>query len=95
MLFISFMKAKPNSGVMERTKRRLDWTYPEGIHVIGEYWLATRDPEVVLVSEAEDALTVIDAINKWDDMFDVTVIPAITADVGMARAREELLVALA
>ena len=95
MLFVSFMKAKPNSGVMERTKRRLDWKYPEGIRVIGEYWLATRDPEVVLVSEAEDALTVIGAINQWDDMFDVTVIPAITADVGIARAREEMLVALA
>jgi hypothetical protein len=88
MLFVSFMKAKPNSSVEERTKRRLEWQYPEGMDVIAEYWLAGTNPDVVIVSECDDALTVVNAIFQWADLFDTTVTPAITSEAGLELARE-------
>jgi hypothetical protein len=88
MLFVSFMKAKPDSSVEERTARRLEWQYPEGMRVIGEYWLAGKEPDVIIVSECDDALTVMNAIFQWADLFDTTVIPAITSEAGLELARE-------
>jgi hypothetical protein len=88
MLFVSLMKAKPESSLEERTKRRLEWDYPEGMRVIGEYWLAGKEPDVIIVSECDDALTVISAIFQWADLFDTTVVPAITGEAGLELARQ-------
>ena len=95
MLFVSLMKSKPGSTIADRTKRRLDWTYPQGMRVLAEYWLAGANPEVVLVSESDDASTIYTAVRQWADMFEITVTPAITADVGLAQARELYALALA
>ncbi len=95
MLFVSFMTPKPPSTSNERTKRRLDWKYPEQMRVIAEYWLADEHPQVVLISEGDDAATMIQAINQWDDMFDIKVVPAIHAEAGLAGAREMFSAAVA
>ena len=95
MLFVALMKAKAGSTILSRTERRLDWAYPEGAKVIGEYWLTTDDPNVVTVVEANDVGLVFDAIRQWDDVFDIEVYPAVTAEFGIARARQQFAAALA
>ncbi|MBI5947518.1 MAG: DUF3303 family protein [Chloroflexi bacterium] len=95
MLFFTFMTPKANSTVAQRTARRMEWIYPEGIHVLGEYWLANHDPEVVLITETDDAVTMIQALTQWEDLFDAKVVPAITVEAGLEKAREMFAAAVA
>ena len=95
MLFLTFMTPKATSTVAERTRRRMEWIYPEGVRVLGEYWLANRDPEIVIATGADDALTIINAISQWDDLFDVKVVPAITVEAGLTNARKMFAAAVA
>ena len=95
MLCITLMKAKPNSSMLQRRQRRLDWHYPEGMKALGEYWLTTSDPAVVFISEVDDAGIIRQAMAHWDDLFEYSVFPAVTAEQGLAQARRELTTARA
>ncbi len=90
MLCITLMKAKPNTSMLQRRERRLDWRYPEGMRVLGEYWLATSDPSVISIAEADDAGVIRQAMAHWDDLFEYSVFPAVTAEQGIAEARRQL-----
>lgn len=90
MLFVTLMKGKPGSTIRDRTLRRLEWTYPEGMRPLHEYWVASGDPEVVLICEAESPTVLIHAISQWDDVFEFRVFPAVTSEEGIAHARQEL-----
>jgi hypothetical protein len=48
----------------------------EGIDLIGEYWLQTPDPKVLIVFSAESDAPILELASEWDDVFDVTVVPA-------------------
>lgn len=89
MLCITLMKPKANSSIRQRRERRLEWHYPEGMKVLGEYWLATTDPAVISIAEADDAAVIRKAMEHWDDVFDYSVFPAVTAEQGLAAARRE------
>lgn len=82
MLFVTLLK--PSGGTpQERAARRLQWQYPEGLRPVAEYWLQTTDPAVIAVYEA-DSVAPIMAVNiEWSDLFDITVVPAVTADEGL------------
>ncbi len=95
MLCITLMKAKPNTSMLQRRERRLDWQYPEGMKVLGEYWLATSDPSVISIAEAADAGVIRQAMAHWDDLFEYSVFPAVTAEQGIAEARRQLATARA
>lgn len=95
MLFVTLMKAKTNSTFRGRMPRRLEWRFPEGMKVIGEYWLPGNDPTVVVISEGENPEVIFQAVSQWDDLFDFTVSPAVTAEEGIAMARRELAAARA
>lgn len=95
MLFVSLMTAKPGATAAARRARRLEWKYPEGMRVVAEYWLATEDPRVVLVSEADDPAVIFQAIGDWDDVFTIDVFPAVTAEEGIASARRAASIAKA
>ena len=95
MLCITLMKPKPNSSIVQRRERRLQWQYPEGMKVLAEYWLATSDPAVITIAEADDAGVIRKAMEQWDDVFDYNVFPAITAEQGLAAARREFATARA
>lgn len=89
MIFVTLCKAKSGTQV-ERTARRLDYQYPEGMRVLGEWWLQTPDPEVVLVTEADGPAAMLAARSAWDDFFDITIFPAVAAEEGMAIARQAM-----
>jgi hypothetical protein len=87
MLFVSLLRTSAGTP-QETAARRLKWQYPEGVRVVAEYWLQTSDPAVIAVFEA-DSVAPIMAINvEWGDIFDITVVPAITAEEGLALLRQ-------
>jgi hypothetical protein len=70
--------------------RRFDYHYPEDMTIVGEYWLATDDPCVILVVEADSMAPLMAAVADWDDVFQITIVPAVTAEDGMRFAKERL-----
>ena len=86
MLFVALGKGRAGT-VQERTARRLEWQYPEGAHVGAEYWLQTQDPNVITVFEADSIAPIMASTSPWDDVFDFTIVPAVSAEDGMEIAR--------
>jgi len=87
MLFVSLLKVK--SGTMkERIPRRVGWQYPDGMRMVAEYWLQTSDPAVITVAEADSVAPIMAAVAQWDDVFDITVVPAVTAEEGLQLAQQ-------
>ena len=87
MLFVALMKVKAGTEE-ERMMRRLQWESPEGFKVVAEYWLHTHDPQVVVVFESESFVPIAQMTSAWDDVFDITVIPAITAEDGLEMGKQ-------
>jgi hypothetical protein len=87
MLFVAMLT--PSAGTaQERLTRRLQWKYPEGIRVVAEYWLQTPDPSVIAVFEADAVAPIMAATTPWDDLADITVVPAVTAEEGLRLAQQ-------
>jgi len=73
---------------MERVARRVQYQHPEGVRTIAEYWLQTDDPHVVAIFEADSIAPIMAMTAEWGDMFDITVVPAITAEEGIELAKQ-------
>lgn len=53
-----------------------------GIEIIGEYWLQSIDPRIILIFEADENGPVLELASEWESHFDVTVVPAVNvADI--------------
>jgi hypothetical protein len=89
MLFVTLCKEKAGTA-RERSVRRLEWHHPPGYKVIAEYWLQTPDPRVIVITECDDIAPIMRSTSEWDDVFEMTVVPAATAEVGMQLAREAM-----
>jgi len=87
MLFVTLLKVRSGT-IRERMVRRVDWKYPDGMRLVAEYWLQTPDPNVITVAEADSVGPIMAAVAQWDDVFDVTVIPAVTAEEGLQLAQQ-------
>jgi hypothetical protein len=87
MLFVAVLK--PIAGTpMERVARRAQWQYPEGLKPIAEYWLQATDPHVVAIYEAESVAPILAVTAAWGDVFEYTVVPAVTAEEGLQLAQQ-------
>ena len=86
MLFVALCKAKATSTAKERIARRVNWT--PGGQAVAEYWLQTNDPAVITITETDDVGSIMRAMVEWDDVFDITVFPAIAAEQGLQVASE-------
>jgi len=87
MLFVALLKPKAGTP-QERIARRLKWQYPAGVRPIAEYWLQASDPDVVGVFEADSIAPIMAITVEWGDVFDITVVPAITAEEGLTLAQQ-------
>ena len=87
MLFVELLKAKSGTPE-ERIARRVKWQYPEGIRPIAEYWLPTPDPAAIVIFETDNEDLIFQASIQWGDIFDITVIPAITGEKGLQLAQQ-------
>lgn len=93
MLFISILTAKPGLAPeqsQEGLRRRLQWTPPEGIKILGEYWLQGAPGRVIAISEASSPGPIMMVNAAWGDIFDIEVIPAVTAEEGLKLAEPML-----
>jgi hypothetical protein len=63
--------------------RRAQWKYPEGVDTVAEYWPAADDPAVVSIFRTQDYAALMEIGFTWGDMFDITTLPAISADDGL------------
>jgi len=85
MLFVTIGMERAST-TKARVARRAQWKYPAGVKVIGEYWLLRPDPVLVLISEADSPEPIMSALADWDDLMDLTVTPAMTAEQGLKAA---------
>ena len=88
MLFVTLGRPKQGSTMKQRLARRMDWKYPSGVKILGEYWLELADPTLLVVLETDDPGALMAARVAWDDHFDFTTVPAISADEGLEYARK-------
>jgi hypothetical protein len=90
MMFVALLKTRGNNTFQEGVARRMQWDYPEGVRVLGEYWLETESPRVVSIMEA-DGMDAFGQIRMhWNDMFEIEVFPAVTGEQGMEMARQAM-----
>jgi len=82
MLFVALAKVRSGTDA-ERTARRLQYQFPQGLRVVAEYWLQHTDPNVIVIAEADDIAPIMAATAAWDDVYSFTVVPAVTAQQGM------------
>jgi len=86
MEFVALLKFRPSVPAAERDAalmRRAGWQYPDGLKVIAEYWPLSGEYQVVTVFSAETVAPIMEIEFEWDDVFDMTVTPAVSADEGL------------
>jgi hypothetical protein len=86
MEFVALLKFRPSVPAAERDAalmRRAGWQYPDGIKMIAEYWPLSGEYQVVTVFSAETIAPIMEIEFEWDDVFDMTVTPAVSADEGL------------
>jgi hypothetical protein len=87
MLFVAFLKMRAGSP-QENTARRVQWQYPEGVNVIGEYWPMSADVAVVSIFETESNAPMMAVNAAWGDVFEIDMHPAVTAEEGLELFRQ-------
>jgi Domain of unknown function (DUF3303) len=89
LLFAMVLKAYPET-LYRRTIRRLYWEYPEGLKVVGEYWLEADDPSAIVLVETESMEALTGCIVAWEDLMDIEIFPALTAEEGLEALRQKM-----
>lgn len=89
-MFVMLLENRGNATFQEGVARRLQWEYPEGTKVLGEYWLETEHPRVISIVEAQ-SMDVFGQIRMdWGDVFEIRAFPAVSAEQGMEMARRAM-----
>ena len=86
MDYVALMTFRPATTPAERDAalaRRATFQYPGGIKVISEYWPMAASPQVVSIFSANDSADVMSLVFEWNDVFDITIHPAVSAEEGL------------
>ena len=67
-------------------QKRVEWKSPEGIKKVAEYWLQNNAPRVITIFEADNIAPIMASTAPWTEFFEITVVPAITAEEGLKLA---------
>ncbi len=70
--------------------RRALWKWPQGAKPVAEFWSFGNSPLVYSVFEANDVGAVWRMAADWDDVFDVSIVPVVTAEQGLQLGPEIL-----
>ena len=82
MLYVALMKIREGK-VKEALPKRLQWQIPEGMNLVAEYWLQTPDPFVIAAFETDSIAPMMQFEAEWDDIFAITIVPAVSAEEGL------------
>jgi hypothetical protein len=62
----------------------MEWQAPQvGAEAVAEYWLQTPDPACIAVFTADHIAQIWAATAGWDDVFEISIYPATTAQEGL------------
>jgi hypothetical protein len=84
--YVAFLKFRQGVTAMDRDAallRRASWQYPEGVKVITENWPLSAEYQVVTVFSADEFAPIMEIVFEWNDVFDISVHPAVSADEGL------------
>lgn len=86
MLFVATLTYRPGlpaEKMREALPRRGSWQTPPGLRLLGEWVLMGEGPgrpHIIAVGETEDIAAVFAVYTTWNDLFDVSVTPAVTVE---------------
>ena len=87
MLFTAFFKVRGDSSTInERSILRAQYSLPEDLSPVTEYWFHTTDPtlpHVAATFEADSPEPIFALLADWDAHFHITVVPTTTAEEGL------------
>lgn len=86
--FLRFRSSVPGAERDAALMRRVNWQYPAGTKLIAEYWPMAADTQVVTIFSADDVASVMELTFEWNDVFDIAVHPAVSADDGLQMGPE-------
>jgi hypothetical protein len=88
MLFVALYSPKPGVSPAQTLSRRMEWKPPEGIKRLAEYWLQYDNPHTIVIFEADSFAPMMASSMAWRDIFDITIVPAITGEEGLKLAKQ-------
>ena len=88
MLFVSLFSLKPGASPAQSLPRRMEWKPPEGVKQVAEYWLQHNNPRIIAVFEADNIAPIMAVNMQWADLYDITVVPAVTGEEGLKLAKQ-------
>lgn len=80
---LTFRDSSPSAERDGALMRRAAWQYPVGIDVTAEWWPMTDGPHVVILFSTDDPAALMQLEFEWNDVFDMQVAPAVTAEKGL------------
>jgi hypothetical protein len=86
MEFVAFLSFRPSVSAADRDAalmRRAAWKYPDGVTVLSEYWPMSGQYQVVTAFAADSITAMMEVEFEWNDVFDISIHPAISADDGL------------
>ena len=88
MLFVAFLKLRSDAPPMaEGVARRAAYQPPTDISMVAEYWLQSNDPATIVILETDSVTSLMAIRAVWGDIFDITFVPAMTLEDGLAAAQ--------
>jgi hypothetical protein len=86
MDYVALLRFRSSVSAAERDAslaRRVGWQYPEGVRMIAEYWPLSSAVPVVGIWSAESIEKLMEVFFEWNDVFDIDIHPAVSAEEGM------------
>jgi len=83
MLFVGLYTSKPGVTLAQTMKVRMAWKPPKGMKPVAEYWLQHSCPGVIVIFEADNIAQIMEGSGPWHDLFNSTIVPAVTGEEGM------------
>jgi hypothetical protein len=83
--YVAFLKVRSSVSAADRDAalmRRASWQYPDRVKAIADYWPLSAEYQVITVLAAESFAPIMEVEFEWDDVFDISIFPAISADEG-------------
>ena len=88
MLFVAFLKLRSDAPPMaEGVARRAAYQPPTDVRMVAEYWLQSNDPATIVILETDSVTSLMAIRAVWGDIFDITFVPAMTLEDGLAAAQ--------
>ena len=93
MEYVALLKFRQSLPAAERDAalmRRASWQYPDGVKVTTEYWPLSAVYQVVTVFAADSIAPIMEMVFEWNDVFEFSIFPAVSAEEGLRLGPEVL-----